>query len=88
MPGAAQLATPVKPIDQFAARLDALLARLQPDRPLVLAVVGGGAGGVELALALAFRLQQERRRTSCTLLDTVECVVLAHQQEEGGGAGW
>jgi selenide,water dikinase len=77
VPGAAQHATPVKPIDQFAARLHGLLGRLPPDRPLALAVVGGGAGGVELALALAFRLQQERRRSGCVLLDTVECVVRA-----------
>jgi selenide,water dikinase len=43
------------------ARLDALLARCRAwQRPLALAVVGGGAGGVELALALQHRLECER----------------------------
>jgi selenide,water dikinase len=43
------------------ARLDSLLARCRAwERPLSLAVVGGGAGGVELALALQHRLEQER----------------------------
>jgi selenide,water dikinase len=43
------------------ARFDALLLRVRASQgPVSLAVVGGGAGGVELALALAHRLQQER----------------------------
>jgi len=45
--------TPVKPIGAFLARLDALTASLPPGGRI--AVVGGGAGGVELALALARR---------------------------------
>ncbi|MBS0561676.1 MAG: selenide, water dikinase SelD [Proteobacteria bacterium] len=45
--------TPVKPIGGFLARLDALAPRLAEGARV--AVVGGGAGGVELALALARR---------------------------------
>lgn len=46
---------------RFVARLDRLLERCRAwQRPLALAVVGGGAGGVELALALQHRLRQER----------------------------
>jgi len=37
----------VKPIDRFAARWGALLARAHAIPRLRLAVVGGGAGGVE-----------------------------------------
>jgi selenide,water dikinase len=44
---------PVKPIGQFLARLSALEAELQQGARI--AVVGGGAGGTELALALARR---------------------------------
>ncbi|MBN9511405.1 MAG: FAD-dependent oxidoreductase, partial [Alphaproteobacteria bacterium] len=46
---------PVKPIGAFLARLAALEADLP--RGARLAVVGGGAGGTELALALAHRLR-------------------------------
>ena len=44
---------PVKPIGQFLARLAALEAELRQGARI--AVVGGGAGGTELALALARR---------------------------------
>lgn len=58
--GAAEHAVPVKPIPRFNARWLALLARVrqQPGR-LTVAIVGGGAGGVELALAMQHRLRQE-----------------------------
>jgi selenide,water dikinase len=44
---------PVKPIGRFLARLSALEQQLSPGARI--AVVGGGAGGTELALALARR---------------------------------
>ena len=50
---------PVKPIGQFLARLSALEAALRPGARL--AVVGGGAGGTELALALARRYREQVR---------------------------
>src|SRR5438445_11548052 len=50
VPGAAEHATAVKPIDRFAAPWGALLARTREMPRLRLAVVGGGAGGVGLAL--------------------------------------
>ncbi|HTZ36830.1 MAG TPA: selenide, water dikinase SelD [Stellaceae bacterium] len=56
VPGAAEHAVPVKPIDGFALRWTALLARARAAGALRLAVVGGGAGGVELALAAQHRL--------------------------------
>ena len=53
--------TPVKPIAGFHARWQRLLLRLaSAARPLRIAVVGGGAGGVELVLAVAYRLRQLR----------------------------
>jgi len=54
--GAADHTVPVKPIDRFAARWEALLERAKRLGHLRLAVVGGGAGGVELALAAQHRL--------------------------------
>src|SRR3954469_123304 len=56
VPGAAEHTVAVKPIDRFARRWEALLARAAGQRKLRLAVVGGGAGGVELALAAQHRL--------------------------------
>src|SRR5215469_2038869 len=50
IPGAAEHTVPVKPIDHFATRWEALLHRAAALGRLRLAVVGGGAGGVELAL--------------------------------------
>lgn len=50
----------VKPISRLLPRFESLLARLGRDSgPHHLAVVGGGAGGVELVLALARRLRKE-----------------------------
>lgn len=65
IPGATDFTVPVKPIDKFVARLDEALQRFRQGalgpgaRRLRFAVVGGGAGGVELAMALHFRLQRE-----------------------------
>jgi selenide, water dikinase len=56
VPGAAEHAISVKPIDRFAARWEALLTRVREMPRLRLAVVGGGAGGVELALSAQHHL--------------------------------
>lgn len=60
VPGATGQVVPVKPIAQFNQRWLALLDRVQHlDGPMHIAVVGGGAGGVELALSMQFRLRNE-----------------------------
>lgn len=56
VPGAAENTIAVKPIAAFARRWEALLARAQEQGGVCLAVVGGGAGGVELALSAQHRL--------------------------------
>jgi selenide,water dikinase len=56
IPGTAEHTVPVKPIDRFAERWERLLDRAKALDGLRLAVVGGGAGGVELALAARHRL--------------------------------
>src|SRR5690606_30006880 len=58
--GAADHAIPVKPIHRFNERWLALLGRVRshPGKT-VIAVVGAGAGGVELTLAMQHRLRGE-----------------------------
>jgi len=59
VPGAAEFAIPVKPIDAFLVRWEALIARVLTSRgPFRIGVVGGGAGGVEVVLATRHRLRQ------------------------------
>lgn len=55
IPGAHEHALFVRPIEDFIARLD---ARLQHAARGELVVAGGGAAGVELAMALAWRLRR------------------------------
>ena len=59
IPGVKEYAIPAKPVPRFLQHWEALLDRVSkhPDRPLSLAIVGGGAGGVELALNVQVRIQ-------------------------------
>src|SRR5688572_29346611 len=58
IPGAAKYTLPVKPVDRFLARWPELIEQIGSSRAelLRMAVVGGGAGGVELTLSVQFRL--------------------------------
>jgi selenide,water dikinase len=59
IPGAGQWAAPVKPIAEFGRHWMAFLERMKSWLgPLNVTVIGGGAGGVELALAIDHRLRQ------------------------------
>ncbi len=67
VPGASEFTTPVKPINRFVDKWHQLLDRvLQQPGPHRIAVVGSGAAGVEILLAIQFRLQallaQEQRQ--------------------------
>jgi selenide, water dikinase len=60
VPGAAEHAVAVKPIRNFNDRWLALLERVKTHAgKTTIAVVGAGAGGVELLLAMQFRLRNE-----------------------------
>ncbi len=61
IPGAAKYSLPVKPVDRFLIGWNAIEHRVRDaTRSFRIAVVGGGAGGVELTLSL-----QHRIATSC-----------------------
>ena len=60
--GAAEHAVPVKPINGFNERWQLLLDRVRKHAGVTrIAVVGGGAGGIELTLAMQYRLRNELR---------------------------
>lgn len=63
VPGARDYATPVKPVAGLWQRWQSMFERLAArgsDDDFRIAVVGGGAGSVELVLAMASRLQDKR----------------------------
>jgi selenide,water dikinase len=65
VPGARQYATPVKPVAGLWQRWQVLYERVTArtdGKPFHIAVVGGGAGSVELVLAMSHRLQAEPGR--------------------------
>ncbi|UBF27501.1 FAD-dependent oxidoreductase [Kovacikia minuta CCNUW1] len=51
---------PAKPVSQFLSRWDQIVQQVaqNPTSPICLGIVGGGAGGVELALNMQHRLQE------------------------------
>lgn len=60
VPGVGEHAIPVKPIDRFLARFEAARARIAGQHCVArIAVVGGGAAGVELVLSLQARLRRD-----------------------------
>jgi selenide, water dikinase len=80
VPGAAEHAIPVKPIARFAARWEALLARARDVPSVRLAVVGGGAGGVELALSAQHRLAGLGTRPPQVTLVTRDSLLPSHNR--------
>jgi selenide,water dikinase len=78
VPGAAAHTISVKPIDHFAARWEALLARAREMPRLRLAVIGGGAGGVELALSAQHRLAQLQESAFEVTLVTRDGLLSSH----------
>jgi selenide, water dikinase len=78
VPGAAEHAIAVKPIDHFATRWEAMLVRARDMPGLRLAVVGGGAGGIELALSAQHQLVQLRGGTVEVTVVTREAMLPSH----------
>ncbi|MBV9859993.1 MAG: selenide, water dikinase SelD [Alphaproteobacteria bacterium] len=78
VPGAERHTVPVKPIARFAERWEDLLARAGHAVGLRLAVIGGGAGGVELALAAQHRLAGLVRGALSVTLVTRDALLPSH----------
>ncbi len=62
IPGVLEHSTPVKPIASFAEKIQRIFDEIKMKTSSYhIVVVGGGAGGVELACALQYRLQEFQR---------------------------
>jgi selenide,water dikinase len=68
VPGAAAHALAVKPVDTFLDGWRSIEAQVASRPDMRIAVAGGGAGGIEMALAMAHRLQASGKRMQGTLL--------------------
>lgn len=63
VPGAREHAVPVKPVSNFWNRWTSFTEKIESAHsPLSVSIVGGGAGSVELALAMASRLPRNRAK--------------------------
>jgi len=78
---------PVKPMQTFLSRVDAAVAEAQAARertserlPLSVAVVGGGAAGVEIALCLQKRLEDNKLAASILLIDARERILAGYRR--------
>lgn len=75
VPGSGDHAVAAKPLGQYAENWEAFLARALPRPRLV--IIGGGVGGVELALASQHRLAGLGRKPSITIVER-EAEALPH----------
>lgn len=81
VPGVETHALPVKPVDRFLDRLRTIEARIAAGERLRVAVVGGGAGGVELTLSLQHRLKAlGGGETPFVLVTDQSDILLAHNR--------
>ncbi|MBW4486879.1 MAG: selenide, water dikinase SelD [Trichocoleus desertorum ATA4-8-CV12] len=62
---AVESSIPVKPIRRFLEHWDQLIEQVvqKPDQPICIGIIGGGAGGVELSLAVQRHLHKVLRRS-------------------------
>jgi len=69
IPGARDHALPVRPLDNFVEGWHRIYTHaLTTDVPLQLTVIGAGAGGIEIALAMKYRLRICRDRVRISLV--------------------
>ncbi len=69
LPGFAEYGVAAKPLGPFAARWSAFRRAVAQGKPPLVAIIGGGVGGVELALAMAHALRSDGHAPQITVLD-------------------
>ena len=82
-PGAREYAIAAKPVPLFLEAWQKILrdASQNPERPLKITIVGGGAGGVELALNIQARLRQKQNQVAITLVHRGKTILNGHNQK-------
>ncbi len=70
--GSIEFSTPVKPISDFYQRWNHIQEQAQQNNIKSLAVVGGGAGSIEVIMAIAFKLQQYNSAITYHLVTAAE----------------
>ncbi|MFC3149811.1 FAD-dependent oxidoreductase [Litoribrevibacter euphylliae] len=82
VPGSAEYTIPVKPIEQFHSRWTKLLKDIQesnPSSPFTLSIIGSGAAGIELALAIDYKLKRDiERPVSIQLLSRTKDILTGY----------
>jgi selenide,water dikinase len=77
----AERAIAVKPVGSFLSKFDDLVARCgRPDGPRRIAVIGGGAGGVELLLSMRTRMMAETNAALTFALVTDGGILATHNR--------
>lgn len=79
IPGAARHGTPVKPVARFLQHWALLRDSARKSAAgLHVVIVGAGAGGVELALAMQYRIHSDRARAHFTLVSDGPTILASH----------
>jgi selenide,water dikinase len=79
IPGSRDFALPIRPLDNFVEGWNRIHSyALATEDPLRLTVIGAGAGGVEIALAMKYRLRALRDRVRVQLVTGDSHIVPGH----------
>jgi pyridine nucleotide-disulfide oxidoreductase family protein len=79
IPGSRDHALPVRPLENFAEGWERILAfAAAADAPLRISVIGAGAAGVEIALAMRHRLRERREQVGVQLVTGDMPIVPGH----------
>ena len=85
LPGFTEHATPAKPLDNFANVWSSFVSDTAfADAPPKVAVVGGGIGGSELAMAMHHRLAELGRNPTVSLIDNGEILSEVGDKAQAG----
>ena len=84
IPGSREHSTPVKPISEFHQRWLSMLKRLQQGTRMRVAVVGGGAGSVEIALSMVWRMRQLGADAELVLVTAAQGILPQYSRQVRG----